>query len=323
MATIIKRKIKKNIIIYFCAGIVTIFVITILAINYKNDYKYKQTTEYKLLEKGYTKEEVNDILNGLQEKDLLILLEKEKNEYLLPIMKEKYYISKNLEEYLNFYKENKDKSTYDIVAMVNVHANKDWYEEIEPANTELKNLLLVNKHYQLEETYIPENLIEVSNWYCYGENQIIKDAYESFIEMYNKAKEEEITLIINSSYRNYESQKNTYNRLKNTFGTTKADSQAARPGHSEHETGLAFDIFAPGNASTEDFKESNAYLWLKEHAYQYGFIERYPQDKEYLTGYAFESWHWRYVGIEVATKIYEEQITFDEYYAYYIENQKE
>ena len=139
--------------------------------------------------------------------------------------------------------------------------------------------------------------------------------------MYNKALEQEIKLIINSSYRNFKSQEDTYNDLRKTFGSKRADAQAARPGHSEHETGLAIDIFTPGNTGTGNFKDSNAYTWLKEHAHEFGFIERYPEGKEYLTGYAFESWHWRYVGIPVATQIHEEQITFDEYYAYYIENQ--
>lgn len=160
----------------------------------------------------------------------------------------------------------------------------------------------------------------MSNWYSYGTQKLTKETYDAFINMYNKAKEQDIKLIINSSYRNYQNQENTYNELKKTYGTNRADNQAARPGHSEHETGLAFDIFTPGNTTTSNFEESNAYAWLKEHAQEFGFIERYPKGKEYLTGYNFESWHWRYVGVDIATKIKEEEITFDEYYAYYIDN---
>lgn len=313
-----KIKVKKGAII-FLAIIVIMTVVTILGINYYNDYKYRQTNEFKLLEKGYTKEETTLLLEKLNETKIEELLNKEKDEQIIPIISEKYYLEKNLEEYLNYYKENPKKATYDIVAMVNVHANKDWYEDVMEADTSKGNLLLVNKFYRLNAEYTPENLTNVSNWYCYGENKITKEAYESFIKMYDSAQENNIKLIINSSYRDYKAQENTYNNLKTAYGSSKADKQAARPGHSEHETGLAFDIFSPGNTSTGNFEESDAYKWLKENAQEFGFIERYPKEKEYLTGYSFESWHWRYVGVEVASQIKEEQITFDEYYAYYIE----
>lgn len=324
MATIVKRKVKKT-AYYLLAGIVAIFVVCILGYNYYNDYKYQQTYEYKLIAKGYTKEESDKLQEKLSEEWILKLLEQEeKEEYLLPLLDEKYYIAKNLETYLEFQKENPDKSTYDIVAMVNIHANLDWYESIQNTDTSKGNLLLVNKFYKLDENYTPESLTDISNWYSWGPtgtHKITKETYEAFIDMYNKALESDIKLIVNSSYRNYKSQESTYNELKTMLGSKRADAQAARPGHSEHETGLALDIFSNKNTSTENFKDSEAYIWLKEHAHEYGFIERYPESKEYLTGYAFESWHWRYVGIEAATQIYNEQITFDEYYAYYIENQ--
>jgi len=320
MAKIVKRKMKKS-AIYLFAALVAIFVISILAINYYNDYKYRQTNEFKLLEKGYNKEETQILLEKLNNEKITELLNKEKDERIIPILNEKYYIEKNLEKYLEFYDQEKEKSTYDIVAMVNVKANTEWYENAVDADTTKGNLLLVNKFNKLSNDYTPENLVSVSNWYCYGTNQLTKEAYEAYINLYNKAKEENLSLIINSSYRDYKNQESTYNSLKQAFGTKKADNQAARPGHSEHETGLSFDIFSKQNTTTSNFKDSAEYKWLKEHAYKYGFIERYPEGKEYLTGYNYESWHWRFVGIEVATKIQEEEITFDEYYAYYIENQ--
>lgn len=311
-------KIKKK-AIYFLACIVALFVMTILGIQYYNDYKYQQTYEFKLIEKGYTKEEATILLEKIKEEKILELLNEEKKDYLISIVTEKYYLEKNFDQYLDFYEKNKKHGMYDIIAMVNVHANQEWYEKIEESDTTKGNLLLVNKYYQLKEDYVPDNLVSVSNWYCYGTNKITKEAYDAFLNMYQKAEEQNIKLIINSSYRDFKSQEATYNNLKNSFGQKKADSQAARPGHSEHETGLAFDIFSPGNTTTSNFKDSEAYQWLKEHANEYGFIERYPEGKEYLTGYNFESWHWRYVGTEIANKIKEEQITFDEYYAYYLE----
>lgn len=320
MTTIRKRKMKKN-VIYLFLGIVIIFVISILGLNYYNDYKYRQTNEFKLLEKGYTKEETSELIELLKEEKIMELLAQEKDERILPLIKEKYYIESNMEKYLAFQEKNTDKSMYDIVAIVNVHADQEWYETIIPADTSLNNLVLVNKFYQLEKEYTPENITTISNWYCYGEHKGTKEAYEAFIDMHTKAQESEIKLIINSSYRDYNLQEQTYNNLKKNYGIKRADSQAARPGHSEHESGLAFDIFSKEDTSTATFKDSKTYQWLKENAHHYGFIERYPEGKEYLTGYMFEAWHWRYVGKEIAEKIYQEQITFDEYYAYYLENQ--
>ncbi len=313
-----KLKIKKQ-VIYFILIVFALIVGTILGIHYWNDYQYKQTNEYKLLSKGYTKEETELLFQKLTEEKIQELLEQEKNETLLAILNEKYYLSKNLDAYLEYQKRNTNTSTYDIVALINTGAHQDWYENIVDADTSLGNLLLVNKFHQLANDYSPENLIKVSKQHSYGEQQITKEAYEGFQNMFNKAKEENVTFFINSSYRNYKDQEDTYNSLKKAYGSSKADSQAARPGHSEHETALAFDIFTPGNTSTGNFKDSKAYEWLKENAQDYGFIERYPEGKEYLTGYNYEAWHWRYVGIEVAKQIKEEEITFDEYYAFYIE----
>ena len=125
--------------------------------------------------------------------------------------------------------------------------------------------------------------------------------------------------MINSSYRPYKDQERVYNNYKDSRGESGADKIAARPGYSEHQTGLALDIFCTTNSSTKTFAESEAYRWLLDNSYKYGFILRYPEGKENITGYAFESWHYRYVGKDLATKIYNEGITFDEYYAYYIE----
>lgn len=318
MAKTKKIKLKKS-VIYIFVFLIIIIVATILGINYYNEYQYKQTNEYKLIEKGYTKEETEILLNKLKEEKITELINQEKDETIIPIITEKYYLEKNLEQYLTYQKENPEKSTYDTIAMINIQANLEWYENAKEADTSKDNLLLVNKFNFLSKEYTPKNLVKVSNQHCYGEQQITEEAYEAFKNMFNKAKEENIKFFINSSYRNYQSQEETYNSLKKMYGSSRADNQAARPGHSEHETGLAFDIFSPGNTSTGNFQDGEAYKWLKENAHKYGFIERYPEGKEYLTGYNYESWHWRFVGVDIASKIKEEEITYDEYYAFYIE----
>ena len=135
----------------------------------------------------------------------------------------------------------------------------------------------------------------------------------------NDAKKEGHTIVINSSYRDYESQEDIWETRKSLYGTKKADEYAARPGYSEHQTGYAVDV-ADFNDVNDKFGNTKSYIWMKENAHKYGFILRYPKDKEDITGYSYEPWHYRYVGKEIASKIYNENITFDEYYAYYIDN---
>ena len=93
-----------------------------------------------------------------------------------------------------------------------------------------------------------------------------------------------------------------------------ADRYSARPGYSEHQTGLAVDI----NTTSTSFEHSRQFKWLQKHAHEYGFILRYPKGKEWITGYAYEPWHYRYVGEDVAKIIYKEGITYEQYHAKYI-----
>ena len=106
--------------------------------------------------------------------------------------------------------------------------------------------------------------------------------------------------------------------MRASVNIKEADLSTARAGFSEHQTGLAIDILTY-NVTLSNFEETDAFKWLSSNAYKYGFILRYPKGKEDITGYEYESWHYRYVGVEIATQIFEEDITFDEYYAYYLE----
>jgi len=315
-----KRKLKlKKQAYYVLAGIMIIAVSIILGMNYYNDYQYKKTTEYKLVEKGYTIKETTKIQEKLKEEEINKILEKEKNDLILKLLEEKYFLMKNLDTYIEYQKKEEEKELKDIVAIVNTHANNKWYQKELETDYNLKEKMNVNKFYALKSDYTPENLIEISLNYSYGKNKLIDYAYEKFIELWNAAKEEDIHLMVNSSYRDYEEQKNIYEDYKASRGEKKADEIAAHPGHSEHQTGLVVDMTSKNAPEDFKFKESEEYKWLKENAHKYGFIERYPEGKTFITGYSPESWHWRYVGIDAATVIYNENITYDEYYAYYIE----
>ena len=312
-----KRKIKKKPIIII--GIVVLVVIAlIIGINYIiKTVNYHKTYEYKLLQVGYKIEEVK-VIETLKDKSKDYILTIEYNKDLVNLINEKYFLEKNLQNYLTYSKEN-NKNLTDVVAIINVGANNEWYTNTKKTDTSKGILMLTNKFYSLDNTYNSDNMVSVSKQYSYGENQMVtEETFNAFLNMFNAAKKEDLTLIINSSFRSYEDQEDIYNEYKNSHGEEYANKIAAKAGFSEHQTGLSIDIQTYGSTA-KTFEEFDEFKWLQQNAYKYGFILRYPKDKEYLTGYEYESWHYRYVGIEVATYIHENNITFDEYYAYFIE----
>lgn len=309
-----KRKIKrKPIVVIILIAILSTFGI-IYAVKTIN---YHKTYEYKLLKVGYSKEEVVEI-EKLKNKTKDYLLTIEYNKDVISLLNEKYFLEKNLKTYLEYYKDS-DYDLTDVVAVVNVGANNEWYTNTKKTDISKNELMLTNKFYSLDTSYNSDNMVKVSKQYSYGENQMVtQDTFDAFLSMFNAAKEEDLTLIINSSYRSYEDQEEIYNEYKSTRGEKAANKIAAKPGFSEHQTGMSIDIQTYGSTA-KTFEEFDEFKWLQQNAHKYGFILRYPKDKEYLTGYEYESWHYRYVGIEVATYIHKNNITFDEYYAYFVE----
>lgn len=316
-----KLKVKKQVWIIL---IVIIILVAggIYGYNKYQEYLYQQTYEYKLLQKGYTLEETNFLEDNFSKERLDYFLKIEKDTNIIAFRKEKYYLDKNLEKYLEYYKNTKDENLSNIVAIINTHRDSEYYANIKDSDYSLDTNMIVNKYYNLSKDYQPDDIIPISSSYAWGENgskttrQITFDAY---LDMYNAAKNDGITLMINSSYRTYTEQETVYKNYETKYGSEYADEIAARPGHSEHQTGLALDIFCTTNSNTKTFKDSEAYQWLLNNSYKYGFILRYPEGKENITGFTFESWHYRYVGTEIATYIHENDITFDEYFAYFIE----
>ena len=308
-----KRKIKKLPIIILI-GIIVIIIGIIATVKYIEKI---HSNEYKLKELGYTVEDV-EIITKLEENEIETILNKEYNEVIPKLLKEKCFLFKNLDTYLEYFEDNKKDDLTHIVAMVNVKSNYDHYdtEAVTDTDTSKGNLLLVNKYTKLSNDYVPENLVNIPLTYAFDDNQTTEEVLDAFKNMANAAKKEDLTLIVNSSYRDYASQEEVWNSYENAYGEEYADSIAARPGFSEHQTGLALDITTYG-ANKNTFEETDEFKWLQNNAYKYGFILRYPKGKEDITGYAYESWHYRYVGKEAATEIKNMNITFDEYYAYY------
>lgn len=173
--------------------------------------------------------------------------------------------------------------------------------ELPEEPTFVNGILLANKKNPLPSDYAP------------GVNPEAKSAFDA---MRAEALEAGIDLVAFSTFRDFTRQKELYEGYVAKDGEEKADRYSARPGFSEHQTGLAFDIGETGQEqhwAAASFGDTEAGKWVAENAHRYGFILRYPEGKEQLTGYMHESWHFRYVGKQVATEIFEAGITLEEY----------
>ena len=313
-----RRRIKKSVKQFFVGFIIILILLIIIISSIFKKINYRHTYDYKLSKIGYSKEEIVEV-KKLDEKYIDKLLDKKYNKMIVKFIKQKYFIFSNLDEYMKYYKDSDNDDLAYTVTMVNVKANNDYYDEdiVKNANIKDGNLILVNKFHKLNKDYTPDDLVDVSIQYGYGTNKLRKEVYESFLSMWNDAKAQNLSLIITSAYRDYDYQQSLWNNYAASKGDKWADNVAARAGYSEHQTGLAIDIVTYGS-NMDNFENTDEFKWLYENSYKYGFILRYPKDKEKITGYSYESWHYRYVGKEVAKKIYDKDITYDEYYAYYI-----
>lgn len=171
--------------------------------------------------------------------------------------------------------------------------------------------LIVNKSYALSEDFIPENThLKISDELCIS--CIDKEAYKKWLIMKNDAAAIGLNISISSGYRSFGYQKDIYNGYVTKDGKDIADTYSARAGHSEHQSSLAFDL----NSIDSSFIATNEGRWVNENAYLYGFIIRYPKGKEKITGYKYEPWHLRYVGLNLAKKLYNDGkwITMEEYF---------
>ena len=240
------------------------------------------------------------------------------NETTLSFIKEKYFIEDYLERYLKYYENHKDLSFKEIVTRINSNLDYKFYEDVKTADLTKGMFTLVNKYNYLESNFVPNDLETISYTYAVNNTKLNKIALENFIKMYEDASKENINFKITTAYRDYNFQSILYNNYVNSDGKDLADTYSARPGYSEHQLGYSFDLTNESYADFGEFEYTDEYKWLQENAYKYGFILRYPKDKEYITGYVFESWHYRYVGTDIATYIHKNNITYEEYYSFFL-----
>ncbi len=180
--------------------------------------------------------------------------------------------------------------------------------------------VLVNKKRNLPSDYIPEDLVVPDVPFSFSgdspKKQMRKEAAAALEKLVAAAKKDDITLKAVSGYRSYKTQQSLFDSYAKKDGIEAANRYSAHPGQSEHQTGLTMDISGASvnYQLTADLGKAKEGIWLAEHAAEYGFIIRYPEGKEDITGYTYEPWHIRYIGADAAKAVYESMLTFEQYF---------
>ncbi len=199
--------------------------------------------------------------------------------------------------------------------------NFEQQQQTEHSLTEPSSLwVIVNKHAGLPEKYVPKNLSAPPVRLRLNANEqqmmLAKVAHKDLQAMFQAASKDGITLVFGSGYRSGELQREFYTQYVANDGQKSADRLSARPGYSEHQTGLAADLVSADSACYLEacWAQTDEGKWLAANAHKYGFIIRYPKGKESITGYKYEPWHVRYVGRDLAKKVYDSGKTLEEYF---------
>lgn len=294
------------------------------------DIKYIDDKDFisninKLLNLGYSSKDINAIYEKIPN-NVSIISTSKYNKDITNIMNLSYFKIDNLKRYLDYdimevksiydiSNIKKDFNYEDVVTYVNANLDKEYYSSDNLISNEdaSKIDVLVNKYHKLDENYEPSDLTIIDSKYASGTQKLRKEAQIKFEEMASDMAKENLKIFAGSTYRSYTYQKGLYDRYVKKDGFSAAETYSARSGYSEHQLGLAVDIV---NGKWDYLSENDKeYDYLVKNSYKYGFILRYPRGSEYITGYMFEDWHFRYLGIELATKVFNSGLTYDEYIA--------
>ena len=297
MTKVVKKKIKlkKKPKIIFSVCLIVIIIGLILGNKETNT-----TSTKKSRKKYYTSREIK--LNKLENIDKKI----------------SYFNYKNIDRYIDYKKKYNNLSIEDVITRVNIGIDNDYYSNTKKSPYLNKSYILVNKYYYAGKNYIPDNLETIDEKYARSGMKLVNYAKDAYEKMVKDAKKENLSIIAMSSYRSYIYQVNLYNEYVELDGKDAADSYSARPEYSEHQTGLAVDVYN-GKEDYTNFEKTEEFKWMEKNAYKYGFILRFPKDKTDLTGYVYESWHYRYVGTKIASYMKKNNLCYEEYYVKKIE----
>lgn len=235
-------------------------------------------------------------------------------------MQEKYpyFVTDYETRYQSYQQQHPELAEEDVITYVNIGLDQEFYTNTKPTSFLNSNQILVNKYHYVDQNYVPDNLVALPTTYAKSGISLVEEAKTALESLMAAAQAEGYRLHVTSAYRSYDYQQNLYDRYVAQDGKEAADTYSARAGSSEHQTGLAVDL---DNTKLDYtlFEQTPEYTWMQDNASKYGFILRFPKGKESITGYQFEAWHYRYVGIDLAQKIKSSGLTFEEYYARYLD----
>jgi D-alanyl-D-alanine carboxypeptidase len=223
-----------------------------------------------------------------------------------------YYEADRLDRYLQYETTQPALSSEEVVWRVNVDIDKPFYEDPTEITDVDSEQALVNKHFKFPDDFVPAELVPID-----GDFRVTPATKEAYERMRADAAAAGHSIRTGSAYRSIEYQVNLYARYKNE-DPDNADEYSARPGFSEHHTGRTIDLIGP-SGTLRGFVGTKEAEWVRENAWNYGFIVRYTAENEEVTGYESEPWHVTYIGKEAAARMQEENIgSLEEYVAKYV-----
>jgi len=265
----------------------------------------------KYLNIGYDCDEINNIFK-LSEKNQNKLLELDKKDFNKYLNIKNFNID-NLERY-NKYLEKTNKDIEYVVTYVNINLDKEFYTDSTLVENPNDLTVIVNKFNHVDKNFVPKDMVTLFD--STNGAKMVKVAAEAYKQFIEAAKKDGITLQSTTAYRSYSFQNTLYTNYVAKDGIKEADTYSARPGSSEHQLGLAVDLNDPNVVGSR--LDDKDYEWVLNNSYKYGFIVRYTEAGIPITGYMEEPWHIRYLGVELATKVYKSGLTYEEYYDLYM-----
>lgn len=262
------------------------------------------------MDKGYSKEDILDILESGDNNKIKNLLIDLKYKDIEKYLKYDFAHLDNISSYIE-YNELNVCTIEESIINVNLGLEREPYIDFDIVSNFSEDII-VNKYNKLSDNFEVNNLVNIPSMYTTKNLQASRVVVLAFTELFNNAKEETgLSFKINDAYRSNEYQTKTYNDWAKNYGEKSALKYVAKPGFSEHETGLAINIAFSSN------DEDVVYNWLSKNAYKYGFIIRYSKKKEDITGFREEKTHLRYVGRDISKIMYENNYCLEEYIARY------
>lgn len=286
-------------------------------VNQVNDYQAIILPALK--QKGYETDEIEILYSKFELSDLKALVETNLDpSQTLELITASSFSSSNFEIYdeviNNGYSVN-----YALQYAKYSNVKSNFYEAIVSTPNPTQLLALVNKNYQLNPSYVPSDFVPLnvtlSTYASQETNYLRRDAADATEKLFKQALEDGIELLLRTGYVSYETQKKNYEQDIYEMGIEYAQKVSTRPGHSEHQLGLAIDVTSAsiGQSLSVNFAQTIEGKWIQDHAHEFGFIIRYPEGREDEVGYTYQPWHLRYVGVEVAKEIYEKDWILEDY----------